>query len=247
MTTTSNGDRAEPLYMQIRSYLENLIASGALRPGDRLPSENTLARQFETTRATVVHAYQGLVHEGRIERVVGRGSFVARPPLDAPLVSPRIQSLEEQLEELGAEVTFRFLRFDLVDPEPNLRRVFKLDAGERLFRLERVRFVDTTPISLEIRHVPKEIGRRMTVAAFEEYAFMDILQEVLGIPITRIDGIVSARAAGPDEVKHLGVKEDAPLMFRDYTFFGGDGEVVSHGLSYYRSEVRFRYTTLNGN
>ncbi|VCY86524.1 Putative transcriptional regulator of 2-aminoethylphosphonate degradation operons [Escherichia coli] len=58
-----------PIYLQIREALRNGIAQNVYKQGERLPSENELAAQFNTTRATVVHAMQGLLTDGLIERI----------------------------------------------------------------------------------------------------------------------------------------------------------------------------------
>lgn len=70
-----------PIYLQIREALRNGIAQNVYKQGERLPSENELAAQFNTTRATVVHAMQGLLTDGLIERIRGRGTFVKKPSI----------------------------------------------------------------------------------------------------------------------------------------------------------------------
>ena len=75
----------QPLYMRIQDELRGRIAAGELVPGDRVPSENTLAHRFHTTRATVRQALAQLAFEGVIHRQAGLGTFVASPPVEAKL------------------------------------------------------------------------------------------------------------------------------------------------------------------
>lgn len=234
--------RNTPLYVQIQEYLLNLIETGALQPGDKLPSENTLAKQFETTRATVVNGFQPLVHAGRIVREPGRGSFVARRSIDAPLVAANIQSLEEQLSQQGARISYRLLRFDLVVPEARVLEAFGEPEGAEMYQLKRVRLADGRPISLEIRHFTRSLGRKMTVSALEELAFIDILQDELGLQVGKIEGSVSAIAASEAQAAMLSSVPGAPLVIRDYVFFDEAGGAVSHGVSYYLSEIKFHYS-----
>lgn len=56
--------------------LVELIRVGALKPGDRLPSEAELSRRLEVGRSTVREALQTLAAKGLIEISVGRGSYV---------------------------------------------------------------------------------------------------------------------------------------------------------------------------
>ena len=57
-----------PLYARIEEGLRSRIAAQQLVSGDRLPSENELAQQFATTRATVRQAMARLEFEGLITR-----------------------------------------------------------------------------------------------------------------------------------------------------------------------------------
>jgi len=62
--------------MKILKYLEDLIITGRLSAGDKLPSENDLAKMFSTTRVTVRKALDELEKNGVISKVQGVGTFV---------------------------------------------------------------------------------------------------------------------------------------------------------------------------
>jgi DNA-binding FadR family transcriptional regulator len=65
---------------QVRISIVQAIATGQLRPGDRLPSEVEQARGFQVSRASVREALRSLVEMGLVSTVQGRGggSFVNR-------------------------------------------------------------------------------------------------------------------------------------------------------------------------
>ncbi|HQO06333.1 MAG TPA: GntR family transcriptional regulator [Fervidobacterium sp.] len=65
-----------PTYIRVLKYLEDLILSGKLSAGDKIPSENELARMFSTTRVTVRKALDELEKNGIISKVPGVGTFV---------------------------------------------------------------------------------------------------------------------------------------------------------------------------
>ena len=70
-----------PLWSQIEEGVRHLVASGALRPGDALPSVRDLAREQRINPNTVAKAYQRLAEAGILETRRGEGTFVAeRPP-----------------------------------------------------------------------------------------------------------------------------------------------------------------------
>jgi GntR family transcriptional regulator len=67
-----------PLYAQILEEVRLAIATGVLRPGDRLPPIRDLAARIAVNPLTVVKAYTILVGEGVLEAKQGTGTFVAK-------------------------------------------------------------------------------------------------------------------------------------------------------------------------
>ncbi len=66
-----------PIYRQIADQVRQAVASGVLRPGDRLPSVRELALELAVNPNTIAKAYQELERDGVIETPRGRGSFIA--------------------------------------------------------------------------------------------------------------------------------------------------------------------------
>jgi 2-aminoadipate transaminase len=66
-----------PLYRQLASFIQDLVQTGQLSAGDRLPPTRDLATQLGLNRTTVSAAYEVLETDGMISGQVGRGSFVA--------------------------------------------------------------------------------------------------------------------------------------------------------------------------
>ena len=75
----------QPIYLQIRDRVHRLITSGALQPGDRLPSVRELAKEAQVNKLTVIEAYGVLEAEGLIHARQGSGYFVNHAN---PLISP---------------------------------------------------------------------------------------------------------------------------------------------------------------
>lgn len=80
-----------PIWSQIEESVRHLVASGALRPGDPLPSVRDLAREQRINPNTVAKAYQRLAEAGVVESRRGEGTFVAeRPPAMPPAERARV-------------------------------------------------------------------------------------------------------------------------------------------------------------
>lgn len=67
----------DPMYKQVADQVKNAIASGDLKPGEKLPSVRELAEGLKISAITVKRAYLDLENEGYILTRAGLGSFVA--------------------------------------------------------------------------------------------------------------------------------------------------------------------------
>jgi GntR family transcriptional regulator len=65
-----------PIYLQLVEQIKAAAASGALRPGEALPSIRPLAEELRVNRNTVAKAYSELESLGVIETFPGRGCFL---------------------------------------------------------------------------------------------------------------------------------------------------------------------------
>ena len=99
----------------MRDSLRTLIVSGAISPGERLPSVRELAQQLSINPNTIQRAYRTLEQEGYICSVAGKGSFA----MDCAQVdTQRRDALLRRFDE-----TVRELRFLGVRPEALMRRM----------------------------------------------------------------------------------------------------------------------------
>ncbi len=65
-----------PIYLQIVDQIKDAAASGALQPGEVLPSIRPLAEELRVNRNTVAKAYSELESLGVIETLPGKGCFL---------------------------------------------------------------------------------------------------------------------------------------------------------------------------
>lgn len=75
---------AQAVYLQIRDRIRRLIESGALQPGDQLPSIRSLAETTQVNKLTVIEAYSVLEADGLVHARQGAGYFVISPPIKYP-------------------------------------------------------------------------------------------------------------------------------------------------------------------
>ena len=95
-------DDPRPRYVQIADDLARSIDNGQLKPGQRLPSGRTLAKQYGVSLMTIQQALDRLKTEGAVAGVAGRGTFVhdgtsADTTADTTASSAEFAAIMEQL------------------------------------------------------------------------------------------------------------------------------------------------------
>ncbi|WP_188193673.1 GntR family transcriptional regulator [Nonomuraea sp. SYSU D8015] len=113
---------AEPLFDQIARSLRQALASGALRPGDRLPPAKDLAEILKVNLHTVLRAYALLRDEGLLEVRRGRGTVV---------VSPSEKQIDPRLSQAVAHLLMEAHRVGLTENEliRLITRSFRANIG----------------------------------------------------------------------------------------------------------------------
>ena len=71
-----NFKSGKPVYLQLVDQVKAAAASGAVQPGDALPSIRPLAEELRVNRNTVAKAYTELENQRIIETIAGKGCFV---------------------------------------------------------------------------------------------------------------------------------------------------------------------------
>lgn len=88
-----------PIYEQITTQVKELILTGELQPGQKLPSIRALANGLRISAITTKRAYTDLEAQGFIETVQGKGSFVTGGNVEL-LREERRRQIEQRLMRL---------------------------------------------------------------------------------------------------------------------------------------------------
>ncbi|GIW34812.1 GntR family transcriptional regulator [Meiothermus sp.] len=107
-----------PIYAQIVRGVERMLASGQMKPGDKLPSARELAASLKVNPNTVIHAYSQLEMARMTETRRGLGTFVRE---DVNVEGIRLRILQEAALRFLMEV--QSLGLSLEDAQKALKKV----------------------------------------------------------------------------------------------------------------------------
>lgn len=120
----------------IREFVRNLVANE--EPGTPAPSERDLVHRFGVARMTVRQALDALVMEGLLERIPGRGTFVARP---RRRTTP-VLSFSEEMERRGKTAGTQTLTARREGATESVARALNISEGDAVIYWRRLRTAD---------------------------------------------------------------------------------------------------------
>jgi len=232
-TPTTNTLSAAPLYREVQLRITRALAAGDWKPGEAIPSESRLAREFNVSIGTIRRAIDELVAGRILVRQQGRGTFVATHTEDRTLfyffhVVSKNGGSEFPASELLA---FRKERADAND-EAQLGIL----RGSRVARVRNLLKLADKPVVLDDITVSTERFTRIDEATFRKRdgTIYGLYQARYGVNVVRISERLSAAHPPADIAAILGMRADQPAL-----------QIRRIAYTYNDSPVEYRQSWIN--
>jgi GntR family transcriptional regulator len=226
-----------PKYYQVKRQL--LVLTGTLDPGSPVPPERELARSYGTSRTTVRQALAELVIEGRLLRMQGKGTFVAKPKVAQLL---ELASYTEGMRAHGLHPQTRILEIGYVTADEQLAALLGIRPGGRAVRVHRLRLADGEPMSIDSSHLPARRFPGLRRQMQRHTSLYETLRAAYGIQLAEAEETIETVLADPHDARLLGVDPGLPLLLLSRHAFDITGEPVEWAQSWYRGD-RYKFVT----
>ncbi len=226
-----------PYYRQLMDIVQQQITAGFLREGQQIPSESEMSEAYQVNRHTVRQAIGELCRLGVLYKVRGRGTFVAKAPLDCIeyQLSPK-NRFTDNIVNSGRIPGNKIMRAAEIAAPNDVQTALGLDADEQVYYLQVLRFVNERPflvsqIFLPVKYFPdflKNIGNfRSLSQIFEQY----------GINLKRVKSLVRATFPSQEEALLLGIPSNMPVLKAENLLKSQDDILIEYNLSCYRGDL----------
>jgi GntR family transcriptional regulator len=198
-----------PKYYQISSEITELIRSGELRPGARIPSENDIIRHYEVSNTTARKVLQEIEKAGWVTRIKGRGTFVNSTGI-INRSATKILSFTKNMRQAGLVPKTRLLDKRIIKSGKHTTVSGRTYAIKHpVCKITRLRLADDTTMMIEERYISMEFCPGIEKENLEGSLY-DLYRERYKLQISQIDQSLQAIII-PDEMNaHFDVNQSIP-------------------------------------
>lgn len=221
-----------PKYTQLRELLLDWISEAGLGVDDVIPSERELGARYGLSRMTVRQTIDLMVAEGRLYRVPGKGTFVARPKIEMSLV---LASFSEDMRARGFEPGARELIRRVIPASGHTARMLDIAPGTLVHHIERLRTADDEPMAVERSNIPAALVPGLEDVDLSRRSLYEVLEEEFGILLDSGEQTIEAGICDSADSRLLGLPAGSPVLIMQRRSFAKGG-CVELALSTYRAD-----------
>ncbi|MEH7331153.1 GntR family transcriptional regulator [Neobacillus drentensis] len=226
-----------PLYYQLEEHIKELIENGELMPGDALPPEREYAEKYQISRMTVRQAFTQLVNEGYLNRLQGKGTFVAERKIEQPLQG--LTSFTEDMISRGLSPGSQLIHFEIIPATSLIAGQLKIQEYGPVYEIKRIRLADGVPMAFETNYISANLVKGLTEEIVNQslYAY---IEGQLNLRIDSASQVIESSIASRSEANNLKIAKGAPVMLIQRNTYLQNGTPVEFVKSVYRAD-RYKF------
>lgn len=204
-------------------------------PGELMGSERALAERLGIGRAVLRQAIERMESEGTVRRVLGRagGLFFHDGRIQRHLNT--VEGVPQMVLHQGRAIATEVLNAEMGLPQPDERRNLRLDSGDAVLRIYRLRLVDNMSWSLDLSVLPAArfpglLTRPLTGSLYH------LLTSEYGLELDRADETVEAVPATEHQSEVLGVPPASALLEIRRLAWDVQGLPVEYACDFFRAD-----------
>ncbi|RWI88881.1 GntR family transcriptional regulator [Mesorhizobium sp.] len=229
-----------PLYRTIAEVLASRVETGIYGPGEPLPPEPLLQREFEVSRMTIRLALNQLKKRGLLFSRSGKGTLVRSGALGAR--SMKVTGSISELTYYAAETGYLPVGRHKIASAEEVAVGLSIEPGRQVVQFLGIRTNDEAqPIAYEEVYVPYELAGEIDNRELRGGTIFASIERTNGLSITEVRQTISAVIPPADVLRRLDGPDCCLKSTRIYLERGG--RPVELAITFY-NPGRFKYTTV---
>jgi len=226
-----------PLYYQLKQHILSMIESGRLTEGDMIPPENELCTIFSISRPTIRQSLNELVSEGYLTRSKGRGTFVAKPKIEARFLSS-LETFDNEMRSKNMVPRTEVVALKKITDPHEADEKLQIPTGSPVIHLSRLRLANDTPIVFVDTYLPFESFSKLLNVDFCKNSLYDTIEEMYNIRVNRVQREVEAVNSHRNEAQLLKIPTNSAIsLVRTIGYSTGYSGPVEYSVARYRGDM----------
>lgn len=220
-------------FQEIAHELKQQILAGTFKKEERLPTQQTLAHTYQTSRVTIQKALNLLKIQGWVTTIKGLGTFVVGPNSIYDYEPAFSRGMTYKLGHLG-ELTTRLISFEISTPSELEQEKLVLKKDELIYDIVRLRIFEGEPLALEYTIMPVALVPDLNMEILAQSIYRHLTQ-TLGHTIGKTHRKIKADHCDAYDKQYLNCAPHDPILEFEQVVY------LDSGIPFEYSQTRHRY------
>jgi len=231
-------DKASPLpyYYQLERFIQSLIDKGYLKKLDELKAEGEIASLCNISVGVVRHALKRLEQSGAIIRRKGKRAVVKGKQKIQVEFSQKQYGGYKELEKQGFKVNTKVIYNTLTEPEVKVKEKLKINKGDKIIKIIRIRSIEDQPVIFWISYVPFHLCPDLAQYDLTDCSLNSVVYELYGIRTNSVECSLEVIRGEQEICRLLNKPLDEPLIYIESTNFLEDERVFQLTEAWHTSD-----------
>lgn len=225
------------IYFQIVNNLKKKIYAGEHLPGEKLPTEKELAKQYDVSRLTVRNALEVLIKEHFVYSLRGSGTYVT----DADQWKPKPlaeEHFDKWLDE-RVEAQLKVHEYAMISNSEAIKEKLQNPEDKFVLRIGGVDCYFEHPIIFHHWYIPYDLGAKIPVGGLDEGPFLPQFEEFTEVRIKKGTRELYPGRASSIEAEFLRIKEGDLVLIGEAVYYNHADRRIIYAVT--KSIEDFRY------
>ncbi|MGD0004728.1 MAG: GntR family transcriptional regulator [Anaerolineaceae bacterium] len=227
-------ERNIPLFAQVKEDIIDLIKSGSLSPGDRLPTQQELCEKYKISHMTMRRVINELTSEGVLNAVTGKGIYVSETKLVTES-SPMI-SFTQDMKRRGMSASSKVLEAGIIGASIMMSKTLDVEPGASLIYLRRLRLADNIPMAIQSTFLNSRFCHGLIEYNLESNSLFDILINKFDLHLSNKYLMIGTEMASKEIADLLQITVPASLLVTEQITYLDTGQAIEFVRSVYRGD-----------
>ena len=228
-----------PLHIQLSSIIRKMIEDGELKEGDAIIPERELCSRQNVSRMTVNKAIMGLVSEGILYRVQGKGTFVAKEKKKYEFSN--VKGFTDVMKEKGINIRTDILSFEMEVPSDLIKNKLNIkDEKTNVYKVVRLRYPDGEPFGIETVYLSEQMCKGFTKGMLDNNSLYKMLSENYNYKIIKARQTMEPVILSEEESNILDTEEGSLALKLQRNSYNTEGKPIEYTISIFRSD-KYQY------